>query len=185
MCGIAAGRTAAHAPCEAGPPSLPPRARSSYRGRRHRPRAHRPAAGRETLRGSEAWARWKAGENVAHDEPDSWRRNVTEQVAQGKTFGRVRIVDRPFTEGQEFLLTRAPSNKATGDEVRYLWRADAVRLGLPDFDFWLIDSRTLLRFVFDEQHSTMGVIVSEDPAEVLAAYQARDAAWQSCAPRPA
>ncbi|WUO00918.1 hypothetical protein OHT51_42580 (plasmid) [Streptomyces sp. NBC_00299] len=29
----------------------------------------------------------------------------------------------------------------------------------------------------DEQDTTMGVIVSEDPAEVLAACQARDAAW--------
>ncbi|MEU8749730.1 DUF6879 family protein [Streptomyces chartreusis] len=133
--------------------------------------------GYATDRGSEAWARWKAGENVARDEPDAWRRNVAEQVAQGKTFGRVRIVDQPLTEGQEFLLTRAPSNVAAGDEVRYLWRADAVRLGLPDFDFWLIDSRTVLRFVFDEQDTTMGVIVSEDPAEVLAACQARDAAW--------
>lgn len=133
--------------------------------------------GYATDRGSETWARWKAGEDVAHDEPDAWRRNVIEQVAQGKRFGRVRIVDQPLTEGQEFLLTRAPSSVAAGDKVRYLWRADAVRLGLPEFDFWLIDSRTMLRFVFDEQDTTMGVIVSEDPTEVLAACQARDAAW--------
>ncbi|MFJ4366681.1 DUF6879 family protein [Streptomyces chartreusis] len=78
---------------------------------------------------------------------------------------------------QEFLLTRAPSNVAVGDEVRYLWRADAERLGLPDFDFWLIDSRILLPVVFDEQDTTLGVIVSEDPRRVLAACQARDAAW--------
>jgi len=133
--------------------------------------------GYATDRASEAWARWKAGEDVAHDEPDAWRRNVLEQTALGKTFGRVRLVDQPPTEGQQFLLTRAPSNVAAGDDVRYLWRADAERLGLPDFDFWLIDSRTLLRFVFDDQDVTLGVIVTEDPAEVLAACQARDAAW--------
>ncbi|MGW6258630.1 DUF6879 family protein [Streptomyces sp. NPDC055085] len=133
--------------------------------------------GYATDRRSQAWARWKAGEGVAHDPPDAWRRNVAEQTARGKRFGRVRIVDEPLTEGQEFLLARAPSNVSAGDEVRYLLRADAARLGLPDFDFWLIDSRTLLRFVFDDADTTLGVTVSEEPAEVLAACQARDAAW--------
>ncbi|MEV3967698.1 DUF6879 family protein [Streptomyces sp. NPDC050698] len=138
--------------------------------------------GYATDRRSEAWTRWQAGEDVAHDEPDSWRRNAAEQTAQGKRFERVRIVDQPPTEGQRFLLTRAPSNVAAGDEVRYLWRADAERLGLPDFDFWLIDSRTLLRLVFDDEDTTLGVVVSEDPADVLAACQARDAAWHFAVP---
>jgi hypothetical protein len=133
-------------------------------------------------RASEPWARWKADEDVAHDAPDEWRRNVAEQVARGKMFGRVRLVDEPPTEGQQFLLTRAPSNMAVGDEIRYLWRTDAARLGLPDFDFWLIDSRTLLRFVFDEQDTTVGVVVCEDPAEVLTACQVRDAAWHHAVP---
>ncbi|MEU9631632.1 DUF6879 family protein [Streptomyces luteogriseus] len=138
--------------------------------------------GYATDRRSEAWARWQAGEDIAHDAPDAWRRNVAEQTAHGKRFGRVRIVDQPPTEGQRFLLTRAPSNVAAGDEVRYLWRANAERLGLPDFDFWLIDSRTLLRFVFDDEDTTLGVVVSEDPSEVLAACQARDAAWHFAVP---
>lgn len=133
--------------------------------------------GYATDRNSEPWARWQAGEDVANDPPDAWRRNVLEQTARGKTFGRVRIVDEPLTEGERFLLARAPSNVAAGDEVRYLLRADAARLGLPDFDFWLIDSRTLLRFVFDDADTTLGVTVTQEPAEVLAACQARDAAW--------
>jgi hypothetical protein len=133
--------------------------------------------GYATDRSSEAWARWQAGEDVAHEPPDAWRSNVTEQTARGKRFGRVRVVDEPLTEGQEFLLARAPSNVAAGDEVRYLLRTDAARLGLPDFDFWLIDSRTLLRFVFDDADTTLGVTLSQEPADVLAACQARDAAW--------
>ncbi|MFD4604103.1 DUF6879 family protein [Streptomyces sp. NPDC058464] len=138
--------------------------------------------GYATDRRSETWARWQAGEDVTHDAPDGWRQNVAEQTAQGKAFGRVRLVDDPPTEGQRFLMTRAPGNVAVGDEIRYLWRTDAERLGLPDFDFWLIDSRTLLRFVFDEDDTTLGVIRSEDPAEVLAACQARDAAWHHALP---
>ncbi|MFG2440786.1 DUF6879 family protein [Streptomyces sp. NPDC048508] len=64
-----------------------------------------------------------------------------------------------------------------GDEVRYLLRKDAGRLGLPNADFWLIDSRTLLTLVFDDADTTLGVTVSHEPAEVLSACQARDAAW--------
>ncbi|MGW0795207.1 DUF6879 family protein [Streptomyces sp. NPDC002692] len=138
--------------------------------------------GYATDRSSDAWARWQAGDDVTRDEPDSWRRNVTGRTAQGVRFGRVRIVDEPLTEGQRFLLTRAPSNVAAGEDIRYLWRDDARRLGLPDFDFWIIDSRTLLRFVFDDNDTTMGVVITEDPAEVLTACQARDAAWHHAVP---
>ncbi|MFD0068758.1 DUF6879 family protein, partial [Streptomyces sp. NPDC127574] len=95
----------------------------------------------------------------------------------GKRFGRVRVVDEPLTEGQAFLLARAPSNVAAGDEVRYLLRSEADRLSLPELDFWLIDSHTLLTLVFDDADTTLGVTVTEEPAEVLAACQVRDAAW--------
>ncbi|MFD6921849.1 DUF6879 family protein [Streptomyces sp. NPDC059944] len=133
--------------------------------------------GYATDRNSEAWARWKAGQDVAHDPPNAWRRNVAEQTGLGKRFGRVRVVDEPLTEGQAFLLARAPSNVAAGDEVRYLLRSEADRLSLPELDFWLIDSHTLLTLVFDDADTTLGVTVTEEPAEVLAACQVRDAAW--------
>ncbi|MGW6257031.1 DUF6879 family protein [Streptomyces sp. NPDC055085] len=133
--------------------------------------------GYATDRTSEAWARWKVGQDVAHDPPNAWRRNVARQTGLGKRFGRVRVVDDPLTEGQAFLLARAPSNVAVGDEVRYLPRSDADRIGLPPLDFWLIDSRTLLTLVFDDADTTLGVTITEEPAEVLAACQARDAAW--------
>lgn len=98
-------------------------------------------------------------------------------MAQGKRFERVRLVDDPPTDGQRFLLASGQGNVRAGEDIRNLSRADAEHLGLPDWDFWLFDSRILVRFVFDENDTTMGVIVSEDPAEVLAACQARDTAW--------
>ncbi|MEW1569651.1 DUF6879 family protein [Streptomyces sp. NPDC093509] len=108
---------------------------------------------------------------------NAWRRNVAEQNGLGKRFGRVRVVDEPLTEGQAFLLARAPSNVAAGDEVRYLPRGEVDRIRLPELDFWLIDSRTLLTPVFDDADTTLGVTVAEKPAEVLAACHVRDAAW--------
>lgn len=137
----------------------------------------------ETRRGyasdrkSERWARFLSGENIADDADNDWRANVREQTGQGKRFERVRLVDDPPTQGQRFLLASGLGNVAAGEDIRNLPRATAEQLGLPDGDFWLFDSTTLVRFVFDENDVTLGVIVSQDPAEVLAACQARDAAW--------
>ncbi|MGW6095057.1 DUF6879 family protein [Streptomyces sp. NPDC055157] len=128
-------------------------------------------------RNSPKWQRWQAGKDVAAEPFDAWRLNVQRATGQGKRFERVRLVDDPLTEGQHFLLTTASSNVAAGEDIRNLYRTDAARLGLPDFDFWLFDSRILARFVFDEDDTTVGVVLTEDPADVLAACQARDAAW--------
>ncbi|MBG0853611.1 hypothetical protein I2W78_17600 [Streptomyces spinoverrucosus] len=143
---------------------------------------HHTAWRLETRRGyasdrkSPKWQRWRAGEGIAA-EPSTWLENVATQTAAGKRFGRVRIVDEPATEGQRFLLASAPGNVAAGEDIRNLTRARAQELRLPDFDFWLFDSKVLARFTFDADDTTLGVYVTEDPAEVLAACQARDAAW--------
>ncbi|MGW0466418.1 DUF6879 family protein [Streptomyces sp. NPDC003027] len=128
------------------------------------------------------WARWKVGADITADPLNDWRENVQKQVAAGKRFERVRLVDEPLTEGQAFLLASGLGNVAAGEDIRNLTRAEAERLRLPNYDFWLFDSRTLVRFVFDEDDTTLGVIVSEDPAEVAVACQVRDAAWHHAVP---
>jgi hypothetical protein len=133
-------------------------------------------------RRSPSWSRWLGGEDVAHDAPDPWRQNVAAQVATGKRFERVRLVDEPPTKGQQFLLARVPSNIAAGEDIRMLPRMAAGRLALPEYDFWLFDSRLLVRFIFDQDDTTLGVEVTEDPSAVVAACQARDAAWHHAVP---
>ncbi|GAA2452848.1 DUF6879 family protein [Streptomyces mauvecolor] len=123
------------------------------------------------------WQRWQAGEDIAAEPFDAWRINVREQTERGKRFERVRVVDVPPTEGQRYLLASGLGNVAAGKDIRNLPRTEAEKLGLPDRDFWLFDSRILVRLVFDDQDTTLGVFVSEDPAEVLATCQARDKAW--------
>ncbi|MFH9420644.1 DUF6879 family protein [Streptomyces sp. NPDC017529] len=132
-------------------------------------------------RGTPKWERWQRGEDISGEE-NEWRTNVREQARLGKRFERVRLVDAPPTEGQRFLLDSGLGNVAAGEDIRNLPRAEAERLRLPEEDFWLFDSRVLVRFVFDDQDTTLGVIVSEDPTEVLAACQARDTAWHYAVP---
>lgn len=111
-----------------------------------------------------------------------WNVNVRERSAQGARFSRVRIVDEPPTDGQCFLMATAAGNVVAGEDIRVLTRSEARRLELPEFDLWLFDSRVLVRFHIDDTDTTTGVELVEDPAEVLAACRARDAAWRRAAP---
>ncbi|MFF5393425.1 DUF6879 family protein [Streptomyces sp. NPDC013012] len=142
----------------------------------------------ETRRGyasdrrSPSWAAWKAGTDITAEPPSAWRENVARATAEGRRFERVRLVDEPLTEGQEFLLLTGLGNVNSGEDIRNLPRSKAEALGLPDYDLWLFDSKKIARFVFDEDDTTLGVILSEDPADIAAACQARDAAWHHAIP---
>ncbi|MFJ6438670.1 DUF6879 family protein, partial [Streptomyces sp. NPDC091416] len=83
-----------------------------------------------------------------------WNVNVRAKAEQGARFSRVRIVDDPPTDGQRFLMATAAGNVEAGEDIRVLPRAEAVRLGLPDFDLWLFDSRTLVRMHIDDTDTT-------------------------------
>ncbi|MFE9446498.1 DUF6879 family protein [Streptomyces sp. NPDC006602] len=165
-------------------PELQPFASISHLFREFRHTAWRLESrrGYASDRNSPKWQRWLNGEDITSEPANAWRENVAEQTAAGKRFERVRLVDDPPAQGQLFLLTSAPGNVAAGEDIRNLTRAEAEHLRLPDYDFWLFDSRIVARFAFDEDDTTLGVYVTEDPAEVLAACQARDAALHHAVP---
>ncbi|MFC1417050.1 DUF6879 family protein [Streptacidiphilus cavernicola] len=110
-----------------------------------------------------------------------WFDNVRRMVGNGKRFERVRLVDSPPTVGQRYLLACARTNVAAGEDIRYLWRADAEQYGVNLSDFWLFDSRTVARFHFEGER-TIGMELITDPAEVLRACQVRDVAWHHATP---
>ncbi|MFD9592092.1 DUF6879 family protein [Kitasatospora sp. NPDC059973] len=142
----------------------------------------------ETRRGyasDRAGARYRAfmvGVMPQYEPNVAWNVSVRAAVADGRRFERVRIVDAPPTNGQRFLLASGLGNVKAGEDIRNLWRADADRLGLPDFDFWLFDSSIVARLHFDDDDRTLGVELITDPAEVLRACQARDASWHYAVP---
>ncbi|RZE89203.1 DUF6879 family protein [Streptomyces sp. SCA2-2] len=133
-------------------------------------------------RSSPSWDRFMAGDAFEYDPARTWHATVRAAVEAGKRFARVRLLDAPPTEGQRFLLATGLGNVEAGEDIRNLWRADAASLGLPDHDFWLIDSRLILRFVFDEDDATLGVIPSEDPHELAEACRVRDVAMRAAIP---
>ncbi|MFE5512247.1 DUF6879 family protein [Streptomyces sp. NPDC056529] len=117
-------------------------------------------------------------------EPDHpWNVNVREKARRGARFSRVRIIDEPPTDGQRFLMATAAGNTAAGEDIRVLRRATAERLGVDlAHDFWLFDSRVLVRMHIDDTDTTVGVELVEDQAQVLAACQARDTAQAAAVP---
>ncbi|MBK3570039.1 DUF6879 family protein [Streptomyces sp. MBT62] len=133
-------------------------------------------------RNSPKWARFLVGEDIAGEPDNPWRENLRAQVSLGKRFERVRVVDQPLTQGQEFLRASAPSNVAAGEDIRTLTHTRVQQLGLPDYDLWLFDSKILARFAFDNEDTTLGVYLTQDPVEVLPACQVRDAAWHHAVP---
>jgi hypothetical protein len=131
---------------------------------------------------TETYRRFAEGQTVEWDLNDPWCVARREQVALGKRFERVRIMDSSPTPGQLYLLDNAARNSAVGEDIRYLWRADADRLSLPAEDSWLFDSRVIALLHFDGDDVLTGVELITDPVQVARACQVRDAAWHFAKP---
>jgi len=131
---------------------------------------------------TETYRQFAEGQTVEWDLNDPWCTARREQVALGKRFERVRIMDNPPTLGQRYLLDNAARNSAVGEDIRYLWRADADRIALPAEDSWIFDSRVIALLHFDGDDALTGVELITDPVQVARACQVRDAAWHYAKP---
>jgi hypothetical protein len=107
----------------------------------------------------------------------SWLDLLREATAQGRRFARVRVVSLPLTDYSRFGVWCAQFTNGAGEDIRYLDRARAGALMLPDHDYWLFDSRLLLRMHFDDHDAFLGGEVVEDAAEIVQHNYWRDAAW--------
>ena len=97
-------------------------------------------------------------------------------TAQGRRFARVRVVSLPLTDYSRFGVWCAQFTNGAGEDIRYLDRGQAGALKLPGHDYWLFDSRLLLRMHFDDHDAFLGGEVIEDAAEIVQHNYWRDAA---------
>jgi hypothetical protein len=107
----------------------------------------------------------------------SWLNILRETTVTGRRFARVRVVSLPLTDYSRFGVWCAQFTNGAGEDIRYLDRAQAEAAGLPNHDYWLFDSRVLLRMHFDEHDAFLGGEIIEDTAEIVKANYWRDAAW--------
>lgn len=116
-----------------------------------------------------------AGEDVDMGWFDNWLSMIRQATAEGRRFSRVRVVSMPLTDYSRFGVFCSEYTNAAGEDIRYLSRDQAA--DLPDYDYWLFDSRKLVRMHFDDEENFLGAEVVEDPAAVVAHNYCRDAAW--------
>lgn len=89
-----------------------------------------------------------AGEPKPAEHNARWHVTVRNNVAAGKTMGRVRVVRRPLTDYQRYQLAWGiPGNIGAGEDIRILDATDDS-YGLPDQDFWLFDDATVVHLNF-------------------------------------
>ncbi|HKN52137.1 MAG TPA: hypothetical protein VJX66_06545 [Amycolatopsis sp.] len=116
------------------------------------------------------------------DYAKSWHVMLRRVRAAGCTFRRVRVVSLPPSDYNRYGLWSSQFTVADGDDIRYLDRAKASP-ELPDHDFWLFDSRTLVRMNFDEDDRPLRHEIVEDPAEIVKHNYWRDVAWHHAVKR--
>jgi hypothetical protein len=105
----------------------------------------------------------------------NWLSMIRTATAEGRRFSRVRVVSVPLTDYSRFGVFCSQYTNAAGEEIRYLTR-DQAR-DLPDYDYWLFDSRLLVKMHFDEEEHFLGGEVIKDPAVIEQHAHWRDAAW--------
>jgi hypothetical protein len=106
-----------------------------------------------------------------------WLLMVRGAARAGRRFMRVRVVSLPLSDYNRWSYVIAQHNIAAGEDIRYLIRERAAEVGLPNDDYWLFDSRKLLRMRFDESDRFIGGEIIEDPVEIVRHNYWRDAAW--------
>ncbi|MBO1417817.1 DUF6879 family protein [Streptomyces sp. FH025] len=106
-----------------------------------------------------------------------WLDTMREQTNAGKTVARVRVVPPKLTDYLRYELFLTEHNTRAGEDIRYLDRATANNLALPDRDFWLFDSHTLAILHFTDAGQMLGAEIVTDPAVVVEHARWLDAAF--------
>ncbi|MGH3981983.1 MAG: DUF6879 family protein [Pseudonocardiaceae bacterium] len=132
---------------------------------------------------NESVRKFLAGEPDDLSWSDSWLSMVRSARIEGRTYSRARVVSVPLTDYSRFGLWASQFTVAAGENIRYLTRNQAQEIRLPNHDYWLFDSRKLMRVHFDENDRFLGGEVIDDSAEIVQHNYWRDAAWHHAVER--
>lgn len=127
--------------------------------------------------------RFLAGEPDDDSWMDDWTGLIMRRTLEGQHIERVRVVSEPWSDYTRFGLNLARLNVHAGEDIRYLERSKAASVGLPDYDFWLIDAHKMCVLRHDEQDVLLGADIIEDPAVVVQHTYYREVARFHATPR--
>ena len=102
----------------------------------------------------EEFERFLAGSPRSPSEIGWWRPwldQVARLTSEGKKVHRIRVLTEPPTDYQRWMMWAAPWYAEAGEQISYMTRSRAVRIGLPlDHDWWLFDDRVVIEMRFTE-----------------------------------
>lgn len=124
----------------------------------------------------ESFRRFLDGEPDNLSWAESWFSMIREATAEGRLFSRVRVVSLPLTDYSRFGLWASSFSSGAGEDIRYVTRDKAQKVELPNHDYWLFDSRKLVRMRFGGDDRFLGGEIIEDAAEIVKHNYWRDAA---------
>lgn len=129
-----------------------------------------------------AFLDWQAGRHVSAPAGAAWYDLVREHTARGVSVRRARIVSEPLADYIRFEYESTSFNISSGEQVRWLPRANAPDLLVPLTDFWVFDGR-LVRFGYFAGDGTfIKHELADDPRSIRACVQAFDAVWERAIP---
>ncbi|MEV6413827.1 DUF6879 family protein [Kribbella sp. NPDC051718] len=129
--------------------------------------------------------RFLAREPLDESWMDDWLGLILRRTLAGQRIHRVRIVTEPWSDYTRFGLNLSRLNVAAGEDIRYLSRDHADGLGLPEYDYWLLDSSKMCILRHDDQDVLLGADIVTDPAVVVEHARYRDIAQRYALPRAA
>jgi hypothetical protein len=113
----------------------------------------------------------------------AWFAGISRQVAAGKRWGRVHVVDQPLSDYTRFEMACYEDNVRAGEEVRIAERNDDPELDDLHQDFWLFDAESDLPVAlimrYDPDGRWLGYWRTEDPSVITECCRLRDIAIEA------
>jgi uncharacterized protein DUF6879 len=115
-----------------------------------------------------------------------WLRRIAATTATGKSWHRVRVLDRPLSEHECYRLLGYRESAEAGEVIRIADRSSCPALAPLARDFWLFDADGARPFAallnYDHAGEYLGAAVTTEPAVIMACVTARNLAQQYSVP---
>src|SRR6516162_9295611 len=115
-----------------------------------------------------------------------WLARIAATTAAGKSWHRVRVLDRPLSEEECYRLLGYRESAEAGEVIRIADRSSCPALAPLARDFWLFDADAAKPFAallnYDRAGEYLGAAVTTEPAVIMACVTARNLAQQYSVP---
>jgi hypothetical protein len=126
---------------------------------------------------------------TAGQEPDiypgkrGWLEKIRAAAAAGRVMQRVHVITEPLSPYLQFEIGWSYSlNVDAGEDIRLLLADRAPAVVTQAGDYWLLDSRTLIRMEYDSRGRLAAISRISDADAIITANYARDAALHYAVP---